>query len=354
MCSMYYVSLNISCALFITGNIIPYSLQVGSRFYYYCDTCGESYIDQLDELGKRDFVTLYSKRLHQKNNETLSQGDDTLLEQATSEETSASQQDQGISQEDDMIYNEDMSVEQTLSADRTTTREHGTDHVEHDVLNEAQGNDALQGQNRAKEDDLSQVQEHGASQRCDTQQVGNQSKLCRQDTSEDSCCQVSSIGADSNWDCSMVSSALDAALAQDVPTTLKVTSTCTNSVSRQSTPVLPLHGKRTNLNSPSQHPMSQVTGSTITSSTLCNDHLASDACNDSQCTDILETATNSNKSSGEASRENSATGELPGENTVSADGTNQSVCRARRKKPYDIDRLPSHHRVCRHQGRLVM
>jgi len=340
-----------------------YLLQVGSRFYYYCDTCGESYIDQLDELGKKDFVTLYSKRLHQKNNETLSQGDDTLLGQATSEEISASQQDQSISQDDDMIYNEDMSVEHTLSADHNTTGEHVLQ--ERDVLNEAQGNDALQGKDRAKEDDLSQAQEHSTSQRCDTQQVGNQSELNEQDSSKDSSCQASSVGGPplqcSSFEnivpdsFSVVSSALDAALAQDIPTALKVTSMCTNSAPRQSTAaLLPLHGKRANLNSPSQHPLSQVTESTITSSTGCNDHLASDTCNDSQCNEILETATSSNKSSGEAFRENSATGELPWENTVSADGTNQPACRARRKKPYDIDRLPSHHRVSRHQGRLVM
>jgi len=300
-----------------------YSLQVGSRLYFYCDTCGESYANQLDKLGTKDFVTLYNKRLHQKaenNKETSSQRDDTLLGQTTSEEANAPQD---ISQE---MCNE---VEHTLSADHNATGEHH-------VLQEHDGAQRTQGQDKAKED-LSQLQEHSASQRCDTQQVGNGLEQSKQDVSRQSSLENVVLK-----DCSAVNSTLDTAPVQDLEGTL----TYTNSAPRQNTPApLTLHDKRTNLNFPSQHPLAQVTESTINYSAPCNGHLASDTGNDSQS---LETGANSTKSSGGSVIENNATVEISEGNIVTPDGRNQSekpASHLRRKKPYDLDKLPNHHRV---------
>ncbi|XP_065898230.1 uncharacterized protein [Dysidea avara] len=341
-----------------------YELQVGPRLYYYCDTCGESYINQLDDLGKKDFVTLYDKRLHWaalKDSKTLSQEHDTSPGQTASEETTMSQQGHDISQEDDMMYSEDMSVEPNLSEDHDMAGEHDTDHRLHEcnVSNEAEGHDTLQGQDRSKEDSFSQTQELDIPHGCDTHQEDNaledhnrlHGTLQGHDTPEQSSCQVSSVGgppsqcnslvniiSTSQQNCSVIPSTLDTTLTQDfLP--LEVTSTSTP---QQSTPAsFPLHEKRTNL-----IPSSQVTNSAIIPSTPHNGHLASYTGNDSvflECNDRLETTANSNKSSGGTPGENSATGENPGESTVTGDGT-KSDRRARRKKPYNLDKLPSHHR----------
>lgn len=297
--------------------------------YYYCDTCGESYTNQLDEFDARDFLSIYKHRLHQsvKGNEASSHG----VRQTTSEEAATSQPEHG--------NEEDVSAEDT-------DHEHGLSFGTqgHDMSFGTQGSDVLQ--DSSQETSLSQTQEHDTSGKDNTQQEGDTFEEHRelqnipqeQATSEHSTYQVSSVPSHRvnivPTSQHNLSSApfVDAALLQDfLP--LEVTST---NCRQDAPPPFPLEA---NLNSHS----SQVTNPT-TLNTSCNGHL--DTGNDNE---YNETAY-----SGGPPGENSITGESPGESTVTANSTSQfggerkclPARRVKRKKPYDLDNLQEDHRVC--------